>query len=193
MGKKTILCLIIVAIALSGAYASLDVDCGIVLEYDTIGFKNGFSLESASVGADVSLKFYFLYLDVTGSYTLAKSRPIRFRASLNAAVDLGKHFRLALGFGNSLSLLRENDDIVPAWSTGITDGNPFDTPLFLRLETSYLSKRIKAGLVFNMATPLILSKNNLPDLFRAFQDKQLRNYYLLTSSFALVVQYRFGQ
>lgn len=181
---------IIMLILIIPLFAKVEIDSGLLFEYDAVGFKYGFN-SGASFGLDLGIKYRFLYADATVAYKLTKDMPLKSRISVGMAFDLWKHLRLSMCIGNDFDLVRNDETIVTAWSNGMTDGNPFNTPLFIRLETAFLTEKIKLGLVANFATPMIVSKNNLPDLFKAYRDENLRNTYLFMSSLALSVQWRF--
>ena len=187
--RRILILSVIALMTLIPLSATVEIDGGLLFEYDLAGFKYGFN-NGASFGVDLGIKYSFLYADMTASYRLSESMPFRSRLSVGMAFDLWRILRLSVCAGNDFDLVRE-ETLVPSWSNGMTEGNPFNTPIFIRFETALLLKSIKLGLVANLATPLIVSKNNLPDLFKAYGDRNLRNTYLLMSSLALSVQWRF--
>ena len=188
--KRILILSVIALMILIPLSATVEIDGGLLFEYDFAGFKYGFN-NGASFGLDFGIKYKFLYADVTASYRLAETMPFRSRLSVGMAFDLWEHLRLSVCAGNDFALIHDGENLVPSWSNGMTEGNPFNTPIFIRVEAALLLKSIKLGLVANFATPLIISKNNLPDLFKALGDQSLRETYLLMSSLALSVQWRF--
>ena len=124
---------------------------------------------------------------INNLYRQSEVRPFKARISLNAAFDIWK-LRMALGVGNDLSLIRTGDEFQIAWG-GIPRESIIDTPLFLRFETSFNQSPLKVGFVLNLATPWIISKNNFPDVFKAYGDKDLFLHYMKSSSIALIVQW----
>ena len=188
--KRILSIIVVVLMILVPLSANVEIDGGLLFEYDVIGFKYGFS-NGVSFGLDLGIKYGFFYADATATYRLAETMPFRSRLSIGVAFDIWKILRLSVCAGNDFDLIHSDEGVVPSWSNGMTEGNPFNTPIFIRMETAFLLKRIKLGLVANIATPVIVSKNNLPDLFRAYGDRNLRETYLKMSSLALSVQWRF--
>ena len=182
--------LLIVSVAIASA-SGLELDTGAIFDFNPHGIPMGFDA-GASYGAGLSVNYFYMQTDIEGFYRKSYYEPVFFRMSVSASFDFWHHLRLAMGFGNSLVLLRDDQEYSVAWSDGVLDGNPFTTPLFFRFETSFLAKDFKIGLIFNISTPLIVSKNNWPDIIEVFKDKDMALNYLMSSSVALAVQWRFA-
>ena len=185
--KKTIaICLILTSLVFSLAAANLELEIGAVHEFEASGFTSDYK-DGAAFGLDFGMKYSCLYLDFSPTFRFSDVRPLKARMSVNAAIDFWR-MRLALGVGNDLSLIKSSDELQTAWG-GVPGGSIIDTPLFIRIESSFFISSIKVGLVMNLSTPWIIKKNNFPDIFKAYGDRDLFLYYAKASSFAVVVQW----
>ena len=185
MKKLIIIFLILPSLVFALAAATPELEIGVVHEFEASGFISGYK-SGAAYGLDFGMKYSCLYLDLSPTFRLSDARPLKARMSLNLAFDFWK-MRIALGVGNDLSLIKSSDGLQIAWG-GVPGGSIIDTPLFIRLESSFFFSSFKMGLVMNFATPWIITKNNFPDIFKAYGDRDLFLYYAKSSSFAVVLQ-----
>ncbi len=186
MKKLIVVFLMLLMIPMVLVATDAEMDFGLIHEFEGSGFMSGYE-SGAAYGVDIGFRYSFALVDVAATYRLSEAKPFKLRFSLNAVFDIWK-IRIAAGIGNDLSLVKDGESLITSWG-GVPGGNIIDTPMFMRFETSFFKSPIKVGLVFNFATPWILSKNNFPDIFKAYGDKDLLLYYAKSSSVALVVQW----
>ena len=184
--RLTVLILLIFAsISLFGAAFELDTGAG----YE-FTFNIGSSYSScASYGVEVDAVYSFLHAEFSLMYTASTYSPLKARASLGLAFDFWG-MRTVLSAGNEYSLIR-NAGSTSLLCGGIPETPFWDAPLTLSFGVHKLFKNIAVGLSAHFATPLILSKNNLPDVFLVMKDRNLLLYYLKSSSLSLSVRWRF--
>lgn len=186
--KKVLLVLVVIALMTVGFASDVELFGGPLFEYDANGFKFGYDA-GANYGVDLGMKYSFLYANVSASIKNLSFLSSRIRTSVGFAFDLWR-FRTLIAFGSEYSFVVDNG-CVSVSCGGVPSGTPLASPLFVRVGCCFLCDSMCFGVVCNLSTPIIAAKNNLPDVFKVFKDERLRNYYLMSSSVAFVVQWRY--
>ena len=186
--KKVLLVLVVIALMAVGFASDVELFGGPLFEYDANGFKFGYDA-GAIYGVDLGMKYSFLYANVSASTKGLSAPSSRVRTAVGFAFDLWR-FRTLIALGSEYSFV-VNNGAVSVSCGGVSSGTPLSSPLFVRVGCCFLCDSMCFGFVCNLSTPLIVAKNNLPDVFKAFKDERLRNYYLMSSSVAFVVQWRY--
>ena len=186
--KKILLVLVLFALMTVGFASGVELFGGPLFEYDANGFRFGYDA-GANYGIDLGMKYSFLYANISASIKGPSAPSSRIRTSIGLAFDLWR-FRTVIAFGSEYSFVVDNG-CVSVSCGGVPSGTPLTAPLFVGVGCCFLCDSMCFGFVCNLSTPIIIAKNNLPDVFKAFNDERLRNYYLMSSSVAFVVQWRY--
>ena len=184
---KKLIVLFLTALMTIGFAFGVEFFGGPLFEYDANGFRFGYDA-GANYGIDLGMKYSFLYANVSASTKGLSVPSSRVRTAVGFAFDLWR-FRTLIALGSEYSFV-VNNGAVSVSCGGVSSGTPLSSPLFVRVGSCLLFDSICFGFVCNLSTPIIAAKNNLPDVFKVFKDERLRNYYLMSSSVAFVVQWR---
>ncbi len=185
--KKLMIILLLMIISFACFASGFEFDVGPRYEY-TCNIEAKYST-CAAYGVEVNASYSVFYADLSVMYVHSSYSPMKMRASLGLAFDFWG-MRTTISAGNEYSLIK-NGNSYSLFCGGLSDTAFWDAPMSLSFGIYKLFKNISFGASAHFATPLILSKNNLPDIFTVMRDRKLLLYYLESSSIAVTVQWRF--
>ena len=187
MMKKLTVILFLMLVSVFCFASDFEFDVGAKYEYTfNIGAKYS---SCAAYGVEADVTWYVLHADIAAMYIYAPYSPLKVRASLGFDFDFWG-MRTTFTLGNVYSLVK-NGSSYSVFCGGLSDTPFWDAPLTLSAGVYKLFENMKIGVSAHFATPLIISKNNLPDLFSVMKDRNLLLYYLKSSSLAVTLQWRF--